>query len=309
MFSHAVGSWSCGEVEPGGRVGHRGSLLVRRKRASLPRGDSEPFREPVPGQPADSGGPADRRARPTRPRAGPDGSRPGPARGHRPALPSPRRRRSRGTDTRRWPPDRRTSPSESAHPAWVHSSANANSLASTCATATRSGGQIERPHLALGDLGERSDAHELHRPRLARARTSRAGAPSPLRARRGSTGSGSSRPGTTSPMISAMNRSSRWKKPSVSCTPTASASARMWLTDRLTTSVKSASAASRRLAILRERPEQAGEQDRVGDAIEDRVHEGSRPLLLPVVPRDRSVEDVAEAGREQGPAGERTSPP
>ena len=51
-------------------------------------------------------------------------------------------------------------------------------------------------------------------------------------------------PGINRPTINARNRSSRWKNPSVSDTPTASASALTWLTDRLTTSVTSANAAS-----------------------------------------------------------------
>ena len=50
-------------------------------------------------------------------------------------------------------------------------------------------------------------------------------------------------PGISRPTISASMRSSRWNRPSVSSMPTASASARIWLTPRLTTRVSSASPA------------------------------------------------------------------
>jgi hypothetical protein len=86
--------------------------------------------------------------------------------------------------------------------------------------------QIERANLSLGDLRDRSDANEIHsyaRTSADQPRCSAVTAPSTAKITR----IGVIAPGTTSPMSSAMNRSSRWKNPSVSCTPTASASARM----------------------------------------------------------------------------------
>jgi hypothetical protein len=86
--------------------------------------------------------------------------------------------------------------------------------------------QVERANLSLGDLGDRPDANEIHsqaRTSADQPRCSAVTAPSTAKITR----IGVIAPGMTSPMSSAMKRSSRWKKPSVSCTPTASASARM----------------------------------------------------------------------------------
>ena len=86
--------------------------------------------------------------------------------------------------------------------------------------------QVERADLSLGDLRDRPDAYEVHaqaRTSADQPRCSTVTAPSTAKITR----IGVIAPGITSPMSSAMNRSSRWKKPSVNCTPTASASARM----------------------------------------------------------------------------------
>src|SRR6266550_493327 len=97
--------------------------------------------------------------------------------------------------------------------------------------------------LTLRDLRERADPDELHHQAPRSAEYTRCTTVTVPRTER-STSTGSIAPGTTNPMISASTRSSRWNNPSLKRTPAASASARMWLTTRLTTSVINASAAS-----------------------------------------------------------------
>src|SRR5205085_6976085 len=55
----------------------------------------------------------------------------------------------------------------------------------------------------------------------------------------------------------------------------------------------------RSLTLSGERPEQASEQQQVGDAIEDGVEEGAETTLLAAEPRDAAVEDVEQPGRDQ----------
>ena len=68
------------------------------------------------------------------------------------------RTRSRDTGRRPSPPGRRGRPPRANIPRAVHSSPNANSSFSTCATATRTPGEVEGAELPLGHLGQRADA-------------------------------------------------------------------------------------------------------------------------------------------------------
>ena len=143
MLSHAAGSWSCGRS-------NRVVASVIGEASSCPE-----EREPTPpaSEPARL---ADRLVRDLDPAVHQVRLVDGhgiPRRDLRSARRSPRRRRCRARTT---VAARSSNASESEQPAWVHSSENANTRASTCATATRPVGR-SNARISLGDLGERPD--------------------------------------------------------------------------------------------------------------------------------------------------------
>src|SRR6266516_940467 len=162
-------------------------------------------------------------------------------------------------------------------------------------------GDVVGAQLALGDLGERAHPDELghQAPRSAEyTRCTTVTVPKTAR----STSTGSIAPGITSPTISARTRSSRWNNPSLNRTPAASASARMWLTTRLTTSVINASAASNPL------PSPARRQNRPENRIMSDTRSSTESMKAPArlaSPRCRATEPSKTS---HAPARIRTPP-
>src|SRR6266566_2872651 len=162
-------------------------------------------------------------------------------------------------------------------------------------------GDVVRAQLALGDLRERAHPNELRHQAPRSAEKTRCTTVTLPRTAR-STRTGSIAPGITSPTISARTRSSRWKSPSLNRTPAASASARMWLTTRLTTSVTNASAASKAF------PSAARRQNRHENRIMSDTRSSTESMKAPArlaSPRCRATEPSKTS---HAPARIRTPP-
>ena len=133
------------QVESGAFVAHRGSppRAAVWGREPTPRPDGSP-------------------PRPSRRSRGPGRPAARPAPGPRSARRSRRRTRCRGTGTRPSRPGRRTRPRRASSPGACTRRRTRTGRASTWATVTRPAGGVVGPHLALGDLPERPDPHEVH---------------------------------------------------------------------------------------------------------------------------------------------------
>ena len=210
MLNHAVGIWSCGEVEAG-LLGHR-RPSCRPGSASLPR-------PPVAEASRRSGDRRRPRSRPSRrPRArvnSGSGSRAGPstgspvssvehalARGARDAARTDRRTRPRRARTPRRCRSRRTrtAAARRARPRRARRAGRRRASpprGSPRASPTRTNSGDQAPRTARNDALQR---------------------PSRCRAPRGARGPAASSPGISRPTASAITRSSRWKIPSVSTT-------------------------------------------------------------------------------------------